>query len=149
MIFVFAFIDKSLKPLVPVLKSDTIPFGIASASIESGGYFAYQAFFDTFGWDSNSVNFLGSWVQYKFTKPRIVTSYKIQLPFVKATTFTLSASNDNINFNVLDTQSTGGGTTDSYFSIINKNAYLIYRITITVYTPGFTGAIRNLQFYGY
>lgn len=145
---------------IPVMTSNTAPYGTASASAvystsNRQPYYAFDNNGNTTAWSSgNSSN--SAYIQYQFTNPVIVKKFKIGSGFGSSIssilkTFELKASNDGF---VNDTHSLGsfnGENTANVqeFEVNNSDAYLYYRIVTTSrYNPSDYNWIHTLQFYG-
>lgn len=149
----------SLKPLVPIMTSDTTPSGEAFASsVYDNIHRAWKAFNGTNKdsddcWHISGTNTSG-YIGYKFTIPTCVESFSvtnrnkdnnIQAP----KTIQLQGSNDNSTWVNIGGQFTNpdGSNVTTNFTVNNKTAYLNYRLNI-IDSHTATLAIGMLQFYG-
>lgn len=152
----------NIKALVPVMTSNTTPYGEAKCSnYYEVKYDAYRVFggnqnVDTeFSWiTAGNVN-ANQWVQYKFISPAIVTKVKFRTSWQNQgipKNIKIQASNDGSTFDtiyeVLNTKDTV--KTDVEFEFNNERAYLYWRFYIVdSYVGDYnrTG-LASLQFYG-
>lgn len=140
---------------VPVMTSNSAPYGVASASATLGSgnrqpYYAFDRLGRTTGWCNGRSN-LNDYIQYQFTNPINAKAFKIATGFdaSKVKTVVLSASNDGTNFTDLGTYNLEDVYDVQEFSISNDNYYLYYRVTITArYVSTDYDWITTLQFYG-
>lgn len=148
------------KGLVPVMTSNTAPYGEASASSThaSGNYPVWKAF-DGSTNEAHTWITVGStneWIQYKFNAPTIVRRFMIwntvntgqgnNLP----KNLILQASNDGSKFDNLGSfVNTKNYGVNNYFDVNNSNSYLYYRLLV-VDNYGGSSYIRvdEMQFYG-
>lgn len=96
--------------LIPKMTSDIAPSGIASANGDDGTYKPWQAFDKVYtgvGWAANAKT-TNTWLAYEFTEARVVGSYRItprsNYLISAPKDWRIEATNDNINWAVLDTQ---------------------------------------------
>jgi hypothetical protein len=131
-------------PLIPVMVSNTAPYGIASASS------TYMSGIP----DGISTG----WLQYEFPFAVIATNYAI-LPWSVdnwnsrvPTAWTFEGSNDGIDWTTLDTQSISASIWVQYcwifFSIPNTTAYSYYRLNITANNGDTYLGVSGFQIYG-
>jgi hypothetical protein len=132
--------------VVPTMTSNTVPFGVASAStIYSATFDAWKAFdkIHTDGndncWHSQEAVAYPHWLQYQFSTAKTITSYTIVARTtydVAPSTWTFLGSNTGAfagEETVLDTQ-TGLDIAMGeirIFSFVNTTAYTYYRINMT------------------
>ena len=142
------------KGLVPVMTSNTAPYGEASCdSVYDSRYSAYQAFdngIDTYWVPADQK--AGAWLSYRFNNPTIVTKFKLHLvqgvnPAVIP--IYVQASNDNSNWVDLDAFDSINGVIEH--DIENTTPYIYYRIyssgMFSQYSTGYY-KVDTLQFYG-
>lgn len=143
---------------VPIMTSNTAPYGEASASsISASGREAFRAF-DGLGGSSTWWSAVGSsassWLQYKFVTPVKVSKIEFMWRNDAYTgTVMPQISNDGTNFtNLLTSAQSIGGVADQKVTIdvpAEKQDYaLILRLAFTSTTSGFAAMVRNCQFYG-
>ena len=143
------------KGLVPVMTSNTAPYGEAFASSEPTKYEAYRAFDgeDSYGWLNQGTTPVSNiWLKYKFINPTNVKRFTIKWWSTNKTIeYIIQGSNDNSQWYDLTERITDIG--DKEYQIINNdNFYIYYRVyiynqTVTVSTAN-GGQISTLQFYG-
>jgi len=145
------------KGLVPIMTSDTTPSGVASAGNVYGSNNAYKAFDDddTTYWYTN-VTDSTSWIQYEFENPVCAKRFKALITLASANTnycpsgYTLSASNDGVNFITLKTASITKVTSSFELDVSfeNPNLFKYYRILVSNSSSGYgIGQWNRLQFY--
>lgn len=149
-------------PLIPVMVSNTAPYGIASASSTymSGiaePYFSMRNLDPhNFGWLTDGIS--TGWLQYEFPFAVIATNYAI-LPWSSdtwnsrvPTAWTFEGSNDGIDWTTLDTQSISASIWVRYcwifFSIPNTTAYSYYQLNITANNGDIYLGVCGFQIYG-
>ena len=145
------------KGLVPVMTSNTAPYGEVSASgyYNSSGYifYPYYAFESDVvrGW-IGTYKSTTAYIQYKFTTPTMVDSFKMQVMTDRNFTFTLQGSNDGTTYTNLttDTNEIPYSDTDDVFRIevMNNGSYYLYYKLNCVSSTGHEPGFGNLQFYG-
>lgn len=135
----------NLENEIPSMTSNTTPSGIASASSNygSGGettYMPYRAF-DGLGVNNAwlTSNSKTGWLAYEFPSPTKIVKYSILGRDSTLTwspkDWTFEGSNDDVNWDILDTQnSISGWTINVYkeFNIENKKYYKKYRINASI-----------------
>lgn len=135
---------------VPVMTTNTAPYGTASASNASSGYEAYKVFdgSDSTYWVSGQTT-TPRWIQYKFTNPVCVKKFKVHFNSnPTSTAYVVQGSNDGSTFTDISDSITDTAGIHEH-NIDNENYYLYYRINITAQTTsGTIGQINVLQFYG-
>lgn len=127
---------------IPAMTSNTAPSGIASSSTpyntSTEAYHAFNQVQSSSAWVANSGT--ASWIQYEFPTAKLIKRYSFKSDGYNASntrapkSWTFEASNDGVNWVVLDTQSnqTGWGLyTIRTFDITNNTKYKIYRVNIT------------------
>jgi hypothetical protein len=144
--------------LIPVMTSNTSPSGVASASsVYSTSYDAWNAFDESIvgfnGWVANGVS--NQWIQYEFLSEKTVEKYAIQAreDVYENTTsvWEFLASNDGINFTLLDSITVSGWTPKEIkeFNINNNTPYKFYRLLGIDNTGGGDISIGRLMLYDY
>lgn len=139
--------ERYLKDHVPVMTSDTAPYGTASDNSHASKQEAYHAFDgdESTYWNANSVT-SNKYMQYKFVNPVCVKKIYISDGSMnRINTYKIQASNDGSTF----TDITGTLTYDDsnrYVNIENDNYYLYYRLYVLTATTNIT--IATFQFYG-
>lgn len=156
--------NENIINLIPIMTSNTAPSGESFASEELivGSYkgYAYKAFdrsiVDNGDWTiHNSEGYIG----YKFKNKVNIIKYGI-MPYVynnildrPLKNFRFEASNDNINYDILDVQSNITNwniNVEKLFNITNKKEYLYYRLYILNgggNSSGYIG-LGNLSMFG-
>ncbi len=125
------------KGLVPIMTSNTIPSGVASASSEaSTARQAWKGFAgeSANGWMPSETSY-PAWIQYKFDAPTLATNLKALYKNDSGSSYTqkveISASNDGTNWTTLATNiSLNNHNTYTDISFTNDNEYLYYRMTL-------------------
>ena len=155
------FYGREMKVSVPVMTSNTAPYGEVSAGTYHPNYDPYKAFNnDAVGWHTHNseTDHTKYWIQYSFTTEMIIKELSFRI--VNATTqqhtgsIVLKGSNNGTNFTDVQTIVASGWNvadfaTAQYFSITNNNAYKIYRFEFVNDTNyNFNGGVK-LQFYGF
>ena len=150
------------KGLVPVMTSNTAPYGEASASSENssdnGAYCAFNNVSDVNNdaWVTKTgVAVAGSWLSYKFVTPTNVKRFKLtnrltggDVKSVK--NFKLQATNGNnvwVDLGVYTNESDKKGF-EAYYDVINDAYYMQYRVFVDSGYSTENVAIGELQFYG-
>ena len=144
-----ALIDGTWQPkgAVPVMTSNTAPYGEVIASSVFTNYDKFKVFDDidsTYWASNNPSSSVGEYIGYKFVNPICVKKVKCRL-YANALTFDVYGSNDNSKWDKLDSINTTTTSTD--FNINNDKFYLYYKIQCVT---EITNMIRiyTLQFYG-
>lgn len=141
--------------LIPVMTSNTAPYGTASASSASASYPTWMAFKGTDtneGWEANAVS--TGWLAYEFPVAKTVKQYSIYPRGAAAyppKTWTFDGWNGS-SWVTLDTQTNINSwlqDTAKTFSIPNTTAYIKYRINVTESLNGVNLAIESLRMFGY
>jgi hypothetical protein len=127
---------------VPTMTSATAPSGVASASSDSGGWTAWQAFSNTtpWGWLSNTFG-AGQWLQYAFSAAKTIVDYEIvawsadNQETVRHTAWTLQGSNNGTSWTVLDSRTKAytdwTNNVAVRWTVTSPGSYLYYRLNIT------------------
>ena len=132
--------------IVPIMTSNTTPYGVASAPGEVPGREAWKAFNRTTIGPTDSWR-VGSpapaptgWIQYQLASPAIVVMYAITAyddngaPMVSPIAWTLQGSNDGVVWDILDDVSEqppwSRRETRKYW-INNTTPYAYYRLDVT------------------
>jgi len=149
--------------VIPIMTSNTTPSGEVSASGYSSTYYPYKAFDGIKNNDNNMLlfNAVQGWLQYKFPFPKKIIKYGVtghhNATWVSESPkdWTFEASNDGVNWVILDTvtNQTGWGAAQTrYFTINNDSYYLYYRINVTANNSGsdnYRTAISELEMFEY
>lgn len=141
------------KGLVPVMTSNTAPYGTVSASTSHSDYPAYQAFIESGAWSSTSGKATDQWLQYKFVNPTcvkkvILTSFGSTVSRVK--NYKIQGSNDGSVFEDLYTgllEKTDLSKPVTVSLNENNKCYLYYRLYVIDSYDTLVG-VKRLQFYG-
>lgn len=141
---------------VPVMTSNTAPYGEASASsVYSGsGFEAYRAFDnnDTTRWNTTNLTTTNSWIMYKFTNPVCVRKFRLRPHYASSTCFVknyrIEASNDGSTWETLYTGLLENIENDVTVNITNDNYYLYYRLYVVDSYNSQAISVYTLQFYG-
>lgn len=162
-IFASNHFEEIMNVSVPNMTSNTEPEGEASASsaYSESAYPAYKAFdgkspvnSSHYGWKPHNSSGT-AWIQYKFTKPVIISKLKISRGISSGkTVFKVQASNDgfvNDSHDILSeetiTQTKSGQI--FYIPLNNTSEYLYYRVTLISSTVSYTSSYGfKIQFYG-
>lgn len=140
---------------VPIMTSNTAPYGEASANKAQSENEAYKVFDgnESTSWYYAQSGLTNYWLQYKFTNPVCVKSFRLYTSELRFDTITLQGSNDGstyINIGTTDVSSISQGTPyDETIKINNNNYYLYYRVyTAKTVKTSQSCLINTLQFYG-
>ena len=146
------------KGLVPVMTSNTAPYGSTSVNStydNTGTYYGYKAFdgVDTTGWAPAGSPTVGNYLGYTFVQPTCVTRlYMRSACFSK---FKLQGTNDGVAFVDVSGDIDSGYVTGSSSAatitvdIDNDKYYMGYRIFVTdIGNNVYSTNINTLQFYG-
>ncbi len=148
--------------LIPVMTDYNLPSGLCSSSNEIGtSYVSWKAFQNLFptdfeGWATVWLGF-PEWLQYEFVTSKIVIAYSVtsrneggnsRVP----KSWTFEGSNNNVDFDVLDTQNdvvdwASEGNIKKTFNITNTTAYLYYRLNINASNDVSYVGVGTLQMY--
>ena len=144
-----ASIDGTWQPkgAVPVMTSNTAPYGEVIASSVFTNYDKFKVFDDidsTYWASNNPSSSVGEYIGYKFVNPICVKKVKCRL-YSNALTFDVYGSNDNSKWDKLD--SINATTTSTDFNINNDKFYLYYKLQCVTEISNMIG-IYTLQFYG-
>lgn len=145
-----------LKDHVPVMTSDTAPYGTVTCS------YAYSSAFNgykVFDGDNSTMWITGydaiyasnAWVAYQFVNPICVRKMHLVSNDNRPSVFHVEASNDNTNWVKLVENYTIPGTNygcDFYLDIPNDNYYLYYRLYVKTPIYATQTRVNTLQFYG-
>ena len=159
--------DNEWKPKgnVPVMTSNTAPYGECIASASQSSYPTYQAFDkdDTSHWGAGSVDYSAAYIGYKFTNPvkikEIAFTKRINtgLTYDGKCTAKIQASNDGSDWVDLtdtltfDQLSSQYGEKESWDATQNEGYYLYVRLkylTKVVTSDNLYPCCAGLQFYG-
>lgn len=142
--------------LIPIMTSNTVPSGIASASnflTDDPPWEAFDGIFNTGTevWTTNA-NVTTGWLAYEFSEPKIISKYsiygKINNPTQSPRNWTFEGSNDGVTWIVLDTrtnQTTWTNNVPNEYEISNTTQYKRYRINITANNGSSYLSIAELQ----
>jgi hypothetical protein len=139
---------------VPVMTSDTAPYGTAIASAEiTPAWKAFDGDPNTY-WQTNTTD--GSYLAYKFTNP--VCAKRLYIANYAAAgrilTFAIQASNDGSTWVDVDsnkysyTNPASGGKEGAYLDFNNDSYYLYYRVAPITFVTTVYITVGELQFYG-
>ena len=155
------YFEKVLNAKVPVMTSNTKPYGEASASGVFSTYYPYMAFrgivSSDYGWVVNTKN---GWIQYKFINPLHI--YKIKISNVSKEpyfdqgikNFDIQYSDDGINFTTAysgtaNIATSSGEDTNQHFNFNSNGYHKYWRINCKDNYGSSNGiGITDLQFYG-
>lgn len=149
---------------VPVMTSNTAPYGEASASNELSGYNAYKAF-DKVNTSANSwfINTTGNntlpsdtHIKYKFTNPVLAKKAFIRwyddYPSGMTATIKIQGSNDTNTWNDVSEEITFSNGEAKEVELTSSEYYLYYKLLIVSQTGininYYYGGVNTLQFYG-
>ena len=136
---------------VPVMTSNTAPYGEASTNSErSGGYQAYRAFdglYSTLWADNGVTSGQDACIIYKFTNPtKIKRAYILETINVQRFSYLyITGSNDGINYSSELCRSEK--RSDGYYDLENDSFYLYYKVSFRKAVPDPIN-VRTVQFYG-
>ena len=138
--------------LVPVMTSNTTPYGVASGDSNVSGYEPYLAFdnnLTTTYWDGTPGATSG-FVTYQFTSSVVAQGYAFSSPPGTPCTFNswnILGSNDGEHYTVLTTVTGASTTNQTITRFINSIPYSYYTLQINALT-GIDGLLVNfLQFF--
>ncbi len=135
------YLEDKYKPYineVPLMTSATTPSGVVTVSNENVGYEGWKVF-DGAGYDPAYLScwYYASypqWVKYEFPTTKTIKGYRLHGGSVAdgiITAWTLEGSNDDITYDLLDTQTGQDVTTMKLYTIANTTAYIYYKLTVT------------------
>ena len=111
--------------LVPTMTSTTLPYGIASGTVDN----PYYAFDDSTSTYANVG--AGEWIQYQFTdNPKTVYSFFIDRPNSHTTTFVVEGSTNGLDYTLLTTV-TNPPLGRSTYTVATPGSYSFYRLRWT------------------
>lgn len=138
---------------VPVMTSNSAPYGEVSANNYDSSYYAWKAFDgdDTSYWRSSDVP--PAWIAYKFVTPICVKRIKIKPGLygsgLRVLTYKVQGSNTGDTNDYTDIYSGSLSSADEQIvNITNNNYYLYYRVYVLTATEQASAGIISLQFYG-
>ena len=139
--------ERILKDHVPVMTSNTAPYGTAFANGTSSGS-SYPIYYAFDGNDSTAWRYAATtvYIGYQFTNPICVKKIHIYANYNSSYTVKLQGSNDNSTWTDLLSISIEGPTTIDE-AVPNDGYYLYYRL-YTTNSSSTTIQIASLQFYG-
>lgn len=146
--------ERYLKDHVPVMTSDSAPYGEAISSGYTSGYNPYRAFDgnNTTEYSSNSTSTSGGqWLGFKFTNP--ISVRKIFHLFQAGATSTVKVQYSDDGTNYTDTGDTYTITNNinaggAYIDVTESGYHLYWRVYCTSSTSVSDFGTRALQFYG-
>ena len=134
--------------LIPDMTSNTAPSGVASADGET--YAAWKAMNDSNAGEGDcwySVSTLPHWLKYQFTSGKTIVRYTITSRDYSTIEypidFTLQGSNNDSDWDILDTQ-TGQSFTQAEkktYSFSNSTSYTYYKLNVTDSSHGGDGKV--------
>ena len=149
------------KGLVPVMTSNTAPYGEAFTSTFTTNYEGYKAFDNNVetNWGSTHEGRANAYIGYKFNTPTnvteawIIAQHSDMKDACRLKEFVIEASNDGTNYTPIysDTYATtSSNTIGNTYTFDNPNYYLYYRVRQVGdnYSAAYSTAIRTIQFYG-
>lgn len=142
------FYGRSLNVSVPVMTSNTAPYGVASASsVYSGGsnpYDAYVAFntSTSSGWYPQSTT--NQWLKYKFDTPIMVKAITVKGITKEMSDIKLYGSNDDITYDLISDNFNSPVTNKPL--PLSTQEYLYYKFTVGSFTS--SGYGMKAQLYG-
>ena len=154
----------ALIPQVPIMTSNTAPYGEVSASgVYNSNYHEYWAFNNSSsGWQSNIVSSTtATWLQYKFTEPKIITTVYLDsqgsgphIELFNPYSVTIQGSNNGTTWKSFITYDIATPAEGKGFrSFENDTAYLYYRLLYNnpnFYQGGnYYNVAMNIQFYAW
>ncbi|WP_110932420.1 hypothetical protein [Paenibacillus bouchesdurhonensis] len=123
---------------IPAMSSNTTPSGIASAGSylnNNQAYAAFRAFDQSSSLLWSSYGKATEWIAYEFPNKKTVVKYsiKVSAPTAAPKSWLFEATNNSVDWVVLDTQSniTWNQGERKEFSIFNTINYIKYRINIS------------------
>lgn len=133
---------------VPVMTSNSAPYGVASASsIHSSTYDVWKAFDGNPATDDRwSASSTSGWIQYKFTNPVCAKRMYIYWDSGYSGTCQLKASNDGSNWTNIGESFSFASQEGRTIELNNSDYYLYYRVDGSAVNGGYT--LKTLQFYG-
>lgn len=140
-----------LKDHVPIMTSDTAPYGEVSASGEYSTYLAWKAFDadDATRWMPSNAVVTNQWIQYTFTNPICIKKVFIKSSVAdRLHNFKILASNDNFGNDSHELYSGTNTNTTLSIDISNDNYYRTYRLLIIDSNHSAVSGCDTLQFYG-
>lgn len=152
----WALIDGTWQPkgAVPIMTSDTAPYGEVIKKSTLSGKNAYSAFDGNVSTEWRSKNETSSYIGYKFTNPICVKMVSYIQHYSETTprinTFKIQGSNDNTNWTDLTATITAERDSTQpnkkYYADVDADEYYLYiRMSIT---STITNGVTELQFYG-
>lgn len=152
-------VDGIFKNLIPEMKSDDSPHGLASTSnsYNNTEYLPWKAFNRRDGdepniWATNAVG--AQWLQYEFETPQVATRYALTVRNGRhgqdPAQFNLSASNDQQNWIQLDarTGQAWGASERRQWDFANTTAYKYYRLNILASTGAGNYSLAKFEIWG-
>jgi len=167
------FYGREMKVSVPVMTSNTAPYGVAFASSEwntgsDAGQYPPFKLFNGVGGDGGSTAYyssasgttIGTYFGYKFPQKVCVKAFSIVLGASKIPTAVKVQASDDTNYTDITTaiditsakQSSGGAATISkmvLFDFSNADAYYNWRLYVTAVNSNDNINVPEMQFYGF
>lgn len=149
-VYTLQFYGRELKVSVPVMSTNTTPYGVASASsIYSSDFSAWKAFdfSQQRGWAASASGLTDAWVQYEFVTPMVIKKFVATMGTNSyLNNMKVQGSNDGFvsDINDLLTFSVSASAT-IVENVTNSTPYKYYRVFGTTNT---SGAGYHFQFYG-
>lgn len=151
--------EYALKDHVPVMTSDTAPYGEVISNSTLSGYASYLAFDNIPSPNGWLPNTFGKYVGYKFTSPIKVEKAKVMLTDIESNTRVIKvnvkvqASNDGVTWNdVSDIFTTSGCKIYEYIPVNTEGKYYMYYNLTVISSPSghqcTNGYGWKVQFYG-
>lgn len=139
---------RALKDHVPIMTSNTAPYGEASASAEATNQKAFNAMNGDYStlWGAGA-GVRNAWIQYKFVNPVCVKKIKwVGDEHRRIETYKIQASNDGTSWTDISPTYTVLNNSGEEKDIDNPNYYLYYRFNVITASDNI--ALKELQFYG-
>ncbi len=134
---------------IPVMTSNTAPYGEASAVGSHSSQPAYMAFDGTTSTQGTMGNAVNNYFRYRFVNP--VKAKKARVAIGDTNKYVIKASNDGTTWDTISEEFTGTGGT-SYFDVpLTANTYYLqYELVETVkLTSASYTSLQELQIYGH
>ena len=145
------FYGHTLKVSVPVMTSNTSPYGeVIKSSEYNSSYPAWRAFDQNVStlW-AEGTNDVNAWVGYKFSRKTILKKLRIKARWARIVAFSVQGSNDGVNFeNIATPTIPSTDDLEAYFDIDTDSAYTSYRACVSkAGASSSTMDVKILQFY--
>lgn len=147
----------ALMPQVPVMTSNTSPYGEVIYNNQESGYEAFKVFDNDTStiWSADTRDGANCYVGYKFINLICVKRIAVGIlssNYSHNTTFKIQASNDGTNWiDITGNLVNNVSITPQYYDVDNDVAYLYYRLYIVAqtHTTVYGTLVNTLQFYAY